>query len=135
MGKYANLEKDIFSIFDSVSWKAENIKTYPSNFIKSEGVNEFIRITIIAKDPGLNIKSISGVLLIDIFTSAGAGPNRVTVIADKLDLYLSGVSKTLTSGVRTQFLSSTLYPNGIDKDNTALYRSTYTIPFNYFGVL
>lgn len=134
MGKYSALEEDIFSIFDDANWKAEDINTYPSNFNKQEGNSEFIRVTIISSNQGLNLKSISGILLIDIFTAAGLGPNQSTLIADTLDQYLSGISKTLTSGARTQFYSSTLSPMGIDKDNTTLYRSQYTIPFNHFGV-
>lgn len=135
MGKYTNLLNDVFSIFSSSAWIAENIKTYPSNFIAVNSGNEFIRVSIIPSGNGANLISASGVLIVDIFTAAGNGPKATTSIADKLDLYLVGKSlKTATNGV-TQLKSSSLQFLGNDKDNPALYRSSYTIPFNYFGAL
>jgi hypothetical protein len=134
MGKFIDLQTDIFSIFDSVAWKAENIKTFPVNFVSVSTGNEFIRVSIIANGAGLNIKSVSGVFIVDIFTSAGNGPKPTSLIADKLDQYLVGKSVSTQSGAVTQFLNSSLDYRGVDKDNPALFRSTYTIPFNYFGV-
>jgi len=133
VGKYSNVEADIFSIFGSAAWVLESIKTTPANFI-NENSTEFIRINIITSSFGINFKSTSGVLIIDIFTTAGKGPNRASVIADKLDDFLQGKSLNTTSGGTTQFVDSTLSHDGIDKTDTTLFRSTYTIPFNYFGV-
>ena len=132
MGKYANLQTDIFSVFDSVEWKAENITTYPSNFIAVNPGNEFIRISIIPSDEGVNVRSVSGVMIVDIFTSAGSGPSRAGFIADTLDTYLQSKSLSTVSNIVTQFKSSNMAPSGRDKDNKSLYRSTYSIPFNYF---
>lgn len=132
MGKYLNLQEDIFSIFSSNAWKAENIKTFPENFISINPGNEFIRVSIISSKAGINLISVSGVLIVDIFTSAGNGPKAPSLIADKLDLYLSGKSVATQSKATTQFLSSTLDLKGLDKDNSSLYRTMYTIPFNYF---
>ncbi len=134
MGKYMNLQQDIFSIFNSSAWKAENIKTFPSDFVIVNAGNEFIRVTIVASGAGINLNSVSGVSIIDIFTSAGNGPKRASLIADKLDLHLVGKSVTTQSNAVTQFFTSSLDFKGLDKDNSALSRSTYTIPFNYFGV-
>jgi len=33
MGKYLDLENDVFSIFADPLWKAEKIATYPNNFV------------------------------------------------------------------------------------------------------
>jgi hypothetical protein len=134
MGKYIGLQDDVFSIFNSATWKAEQIKTYPSNFVAVAAGNEFIRVSIIASGSGLNLKSVSGVLIIDIFTSAGNGPRQAFLIADKIDQYLVGKSVTTTSGYKTQFSNSSLDIRGLDRDNPSLSRSIYTIPFNYFGV-
>lgn len=134
MGKYANLEKDVFSVFSASNWVAENIKTYPNNFLAINAGNEYIRVLVIPNSNGINLRSVSGVLIIDIFISAGSGPNKASLIADKLDLYLVGKSKTTGLNNITQFKNSTLSHVGVDKDNPSLYRSTYTIPFNYFGV-
>lgn len=132
MGKYLNLQNDAFSVFNSNTWKAENIKTFPSNFVAVGQGNEFIRVSIISRNAGINIESISGVFIIDIFTSAGNGPKQANLIADKLDLYLAGKSISTESQAVTQFLGSSLEARGLDKDNPALFRSIYTIPFNYF---
>ena len=121
-------------MFNSTEWKAESIKTYPVNFVPVNPGEEFVRVSIIPSDRGINSKSSSGVFQIDIFTSAGAGPTRAMQIADKLDLYLQKKSKSVIDGT-LQLLESSLYLRGVDKDNSALYWAKYTIPFNFFGVL
>ena len=136
MGKYSNLDSNIYSIFSTVSWKAEKINTLPSNFIGISGSSEFIRVSIIPSGTGLNRKSVSGILIIDIFTKAGDGPKRSSFIADKLDSYLSGKVLGVTSGFAIQFPeSSSLEHRGNDVDNPTLYRVVYTIPFKYFEVV
>jgi hypothetical protein len=133
MGKFTRLQEDAFSIFNSAEWKAENIKTFPNNFITVNPGNEFIRVSIIGSGIGINLESVSGVFIIDIFTSAGNGPRQASLIADKLDQYLVGKSISGESGSVTQFSNSALDARGLDRDNPALFRSLYTIPFNYFG--
>jgi hypothetical protein len=134
MGKYADCEKDLFSIFGSSDWKAENIKTFPANFVARNADGGYIRVTIVPRSTGLNLLSVSGVIIIDIFTPVGDGPGRATFIADKLDHHLAGKTVKTASGGVTQLLGSTMQGVGVDEDNKALYRSDYTIPFNYFGV-
>lgn len=133
MGKFTDLEKDVFSVFDGVAWKAENILTVPSNFLGSEMGTEFISVSVIASGASPNTRSISGVCLVDIFIAAGGGPRRASIIADKLDSYLVG--KTIPSVVNgvTQFFASSLAHKGVDKANPSLHRSTYTVTFNHFG--
>jgi hypothetical protein len=134
MGKYLEVQEDTFSLFNSPAWKAEGIKTFPTNFVAVNAGNEFIRVSIVSSGQGINIFSVSGIVIIDIFTAAGNGPKRASFIADRLDLYLVGKSLTTHSGATTQFASSSLSDRGPDKDNPALYRTAYTIPFNYFKV-
>lgn len=135
MGKYESLLTDIFSVFSKPAWKTENIKTYPSNYLATNAGNEFIRVSIIPRSQGINLISSSGVLIIDIFTVTGNGPKRSFVIADTLDEYLVGKTLKTTSSASVQFGSSTLSESKSDAENTALLRTTYTIPFNFFGVL
>ena len=135
MGKYTALQNDIFSIFASATWKAENLKTYPTDMVATDTGSEFIRVDVISNAKGVNIGSISGVLIIDIFVSAGKGPARANFIADRLDTYLVGKSFQLSAPSSTQFLNSTMAFVGRDPENKALSRYHYTIPFNYFGVL
>jgi hypothetical protein len=139
MGKFTDVREDIFSVFNDSAWKAENIATYPVNFVVTKST-EFIRVDVIPSGRGINRVSVSGMLLIDIFIPAGFGPSRATFIADKLDLYLDSKSVKTNAGV-TQFGQSTLASlgkdrgtlnSGQDKDNPALYRMEYSIPFNYF---
>jgi hypothetical protein len=136
MSKYGDLHADIYSIFGSPTWAAESIGTYPDNFVGTNVGNEYIRVSIIAsgRSRANPLKSASGQLIIDIFTLAGAGTKRMAFIADKLDAYLVGKSVATTSGGTTQLMESSLASQGIDKANPALYRASYSIPFNYFGI-
>jgi len=133
VGKYASMESDVFSVFGSAEWKAQGVATYPSNFVAKAAGDEFIRVSIVPSGTGVNLISGSGLLMIDVFISAGSGPNRASVIADKLDQFLVG--KTLSSGAGkvTQFSSSAVSQSGPDRDNPSLHRSSYVIPFNHYG--
>lgn len=135
MGKYSNLDSNVYSVFGSIGWKAEKIKTHPSNFIAINTTEEFIRVSIVPSGNGVNRKSISGVLIIDIFTPSGSGPKRPSAIADRLDAHLSSKQLVVSSGIAIQFSNSSLGNARNDKDNKALSRVAYAIPFNYFEVL
>lgn len=136
MSKYTSLEADVFSIFASAEWQAEGIKTFPGNFTGSIVGNEYIRVSLVASNENnANIpRSVAGVLMIDIFIPAGQGPARAAAIADTLDKYLAGKNLKTTSYGNTQFSSSSLSPRGHDSANPSLFRSVYSIPFNFFGV-
>ncbi len=131
MGKYTDNESDVFSVFNSLTWKAENIDTVPTGY-KGDTADEHVRISIIPSGPGVNKRSTSGIIIVDIFTPAGSGPRRQNFIADKLDVYLANKSLQTQSGGTTQFLSSTLQPLGVDKAKPTLERAKYEIPFNFF---
>lgn len=134
MSKYASIETDLFSIFDSAAWKFENVKTFPENFTQTGNVKEFIKISIIpSSTEQKNI--VRGILNIDIFIEAGLGSSRATIIADKLDKYLAETTLTTTLNGNTQLFSSSLATVGLDTVNKSLFRYKYVIPFNYFGVL
>ncbi len=135
MERYARLEADVFSVFSSNAWKLENIKTYPNNFVAVSTGSEFLRISVIPSGQSLNRSSASGIVIVDIFTQAGNGPHRTSLLADKLDSYLLCKSLSTAENGVTQFNISSLSFVGIDKENNSLYRATYTIPFNYYGVL
>jgi hypothetical protein len=133
MGKFEALIKCAMSVFGTNSWKAENIATFPSNFTGSVASNKYIRVHVIPSGLGVNLKSSSGQVLIDIFTPAGSGPLEVAQIADKLDAYLVGKSYSNSGGV-IQLFNSSLQHRGFDSANPALHRSVYAIPFNFSGV-
>jgi hypothetical protein len=134
MGRYQATQDAIFSVFGSASWIAEGVKTFPWDVIALDPGPEYIRLTIIPSSQGINIVSISGVCIIDIFTVYGNGPEGLTVIADKLDKHLGNKTVFLSPTMNVQFGSSTLSPRGQDQANSTLNRSSYTIPFNLFGV-
>ena len=131
--KYTGLNTSIFSIFGSSSWIANKIPTFPENYNSTTG-SYYIRVSIIPANAGINIKSISGILNIDIFISEGQGPQMINTISDKLDAYLVGASKTVDSQATVQFENSSMRPIGLDKDNPTLYRALYTIPFNFYSL-
>jgi hypothetical protein len=133
MGKYSATETAIFSVFDSTAWGLELIATFPNNFTGTVPGNEYLRLDIVTGGEGVNLKSTRGQLIIDIFTPAGNGPSRASAIADRLDAFLLGKSKSIASGT-LQFLSSAFTPSGLDRANPALYRSTYVVNFTFSGV-
>lgn len=135
MAKYAAVEKDIFSLFATQDWKSNKITTIPNNYQSQANSEEFIKVTILPSGSGINLKSVSGVVIIDIFIPAGLGPNKAHLIADKLDQFLVGKSLSTQASSVTQFSGSSLTHLGADADNLTLHRSSYTIPFSYFGVL
>jgi hypothetical protein len=132
MGKYTALQNDIFSVFDSPTWEAEAIKTYPSDFVAANPGTEFVRVSTTLGTTDLRDDSVQGLLSIDIFTPAGFGPKRSNEIADKLDKYLAKRSYSLTTGGNTQFELSSLQAMGKDPDNPSLSRSRYQIPFKFY---
>jgi hypothetical protein len=134
MGKFESLTKAVLSIFETAEWKIEGLKTYPSNFVTVSSGNTFLRVDVIPGGAGINLKSTSGQVMIDIFTPAGSGPLTALRIADKLDAYLVGKSK-IVDNCNVQLGNSSFNNRGIDKSNSALSHSVYVIPFNYFGVL
>lgn len=132
MGKYLDLFTNIYSVFGTPAWTAENIKTIPANYTGEVNNADYIRVSVIPSSDGINLASISGILIIDIFVRFGLGPGAVSSIADSLDEYLVG--KTLTTENSTQFRNSSLALLGMDLDNNSLFRAKYVIPFNHFGV-
>jgi hypothetical protein len=130
MGKYLNLEQDVFSIFGSPEWLAEDIRTYPSNFVATKIEDEFLRVSILPSGGGVNLRSVSGMMIVEIYIPSGRGTKRLNEIADTLDSYLEGNTKN-----RVQMSSSALSIIGEDKDNPSLFRANYSIPFNYYGVM
>lgn len=135
MPKYEDALLQVFSIFGSANWKSQNIKTYPSNFVAKEATSEFIRVSIIPNGRGINLKSVSGLLIIDIFVSAGEGPKRIFQIADKLDEYLCGKTVKTASLNKVQMQNSSVSSAKVEDNNPAICRASYSIPFSYFGVI
>jgi hypothetical protein len=136
VGKYSALTADIFSVFDTSAWKNEGINTWPSDFKPDDAGDKYVRVSIVPSGRGLNRTSASGILIIDIFTPAGFGPQAQNQIADKLDAYLTGKSLSTQTGGSTQFpKESALRYLGTDKDNPSLSRASYEIPFNFFGMI
>lgn len=133
MGKYLDLEKDIFSVIQQIV-DANGYKVYPSNFVATNPGNKFLRFAVIPAGKGINLKSVSGLLIIDIFTPVGDGPRDTSLIADALDSKLVGKSIKTGSIGTTQLGDSTLDAGRTDKDSPSLFRATYSIPFNFYGV-
>lgn len=135
MGKYHDALFSIFSIFETPEWKTENIKTFPANFNLKNTSDRFVRIDVIPFGRGLNLRSVSGILAVDIFTPAGSGPKESLLIADALDKFLVG--KTIETPPRgsVQLLNSSYANRGVDVANPTLSKSVYSIPFNFYGVL
>jgi hypothetical protein len=131
--KFDTLQKSLFSLFGAAGWASENIKTFPENYVDPTPGNEFIRVAVISGEEGINLTSSAGIILIDIFTPSGEGVLRRGQIADKLDQYLVGKTVQLNGGA-LQLFKSSMVSMGVDRDNASLFRSNYSIPFQFFGV-
>lgn len=133
MNKYTQCQQSVFDFFASTEWTNTGIQAMPNNFTAPTGDSEFIRIAVIPSRRGLNINSTYGQIIIDIFTSANAGPLRYAEIADILDSMLVGKSKSVPGGT-LQVADSYLSPHGADKMNASIHRATYGVTFNFYGV-
>jgi hypothetical protein len=131
MGIHTEAEDIIFSVFSTTQWLNESIKTYPGNFINPVD-NEYIRVHVLTNSASEidSVSSISGVVLIDIFTQYGEGTRRSKQIADKLDNLLKNKSLSTNPGM-IQFFSSSLSHGMQDEDNPSLWRTLFTIRFNF----
>lgn len=133
MGKYTNLEQDVFTIFSSDKWLNEGIKTFPTNYVAKNSGDEFVRVSVIPSGKGVNRLSLKGIFIIEIFIPAGGGVRRAFEIADVLNEYLEGSTLQTQGNATTQLGISTMLHNGVvDEDNPVLHKSTYSIEFNYF---
>lgn len=133
MGKFAQTLRSTLAVFATPEWIAEDIKTYPDNYTAVGAGDRFIRINVIPAGLGLDLKSTSGQVLIDIFTPAGKGTLDASVVSDRLDAHIMGKSFSSAEGT-LQFGRSALSHRGGDKANPSLHRSIYAISFNFFGV-
>ena len=134
MGKFTAVEDAIFSVFATNAWQSEGVETIPANYVSPANPGgDFIRVNVISNGKGVNTVSVSGMLIVDIFTSAGQGPRPATVIADKLESYLRNQS-IITSKGTTQFHGGAFTLKGLDTANPTLFRSSYSIPFHFYGV-
>lgn len=135
MTLYETISRSILAIFGSNTWQSSGITAVPENFVlNDETIMEFVRLHVIASGAGPNIVSKSGMLMVDIFTPAGAGPSRAFTIAGILDTLLANKSFGTGPGSSIQFRQSAFSSLGRDAENSALQRSSYSIPFTYTGV-
>lgn len=134
MSKYSLIESQVYGIFGTDEWKGEKVKTFPTNFAAHDAGDEYIRVSVLPQGKGINIYSVSGVIIIEIFSPAGVGPAKATLIADKLDRYLCGKAFSPVSGSQLQIGETSLQYLGNDSVNPTLHRAKYTAYFNYFGV-
>lgn len=135
MSRFEGAANGVYSVFASVEWLAENIAVFPTDYTNKDDLKEFLRVSVVPSGSGVNRKSISGVVLIDIFYEYGSGPKRGYQLADILDKFLSNKSLATASGLIVQFNQGVTQPLGQDAINNNLSRMQYSIPFNYFGVL
>jgi hypothetical protein len=134
MNKYSNALSATLSLFGTTAWTDVGVKAYPANFAKQEIAGEYIRIQCMTSGKGLNLLSVNGFIIIQIYTPAGDGPMRPYEIAGYLDTLLVGKTSEDTDGGTLQLSASAFSTIGLDKVDPTLYASKYTIPFNYFGV-
>ena len=132
MGKYTVSTTAIFGQFTTAQWVSTGILAVPADFQPPQGTLEYVRVSVLHGNSGINARSTSGIINIDIFTQNGLGPARGLAIADMLDEALSWIAINDSGYIQTGV--SSLSPIGVDGSNPALQRHLYTTQFNYFGV-
>ena len=132
MGKYTCMLEDLLSIFGTTAWIAEGIKVVPQNFEDENVYPEYLRVSVVAGGGSLTGYSMSGLLLIDIFTPVGKGPSRTSVIADKLDAYLLGKSFNVGSMGATTQIPKTSNLRTTGAGDSAFCHAIYQVQFNHF---
>jgi len=130
MSMFEDAQASVLGAFSQTSWTDLGISTYPSNFAPGGETSEYIRVSVVLSGQGVNKNSVSGVLLVDVFTASGDGPKRPNQIADLLDSLLKGK----TFGNVQVSANSSLGMGEIDKDNPNLFHTRYSVNLNYFGV-
>ena len=120
--RYTAIKDSIFQIIGKITGK---IKFYPDNFPKIK--ENTARVSIVLSDSSI-YENISGLLIIDIFITAGEGPSALYSIADQLDNLM--LKKTVGN---LQFFTSSMLPLGYDVDNPTLFRGRYQLNFTYFS--
>jgi len=101
---------------------------WPRDVVPTNRPMPYGELSFIPSDTGVNLRSISGIVIVDIITEAGRGPSAALSFADTLDSYL--VNMTIGT---TQFFWSTLAPRGTLRSDNTKERHEYTISFKYFG--
>jgi hypothetical protein len=119
----------IFGIFASNEWKTHGIKTVPQDTVLPTGTVPFVRVSVLPSAYGVNIVSLGGMVMLEIYTPSGDGPALSVSIADKLRSLISNKSLTAPSGRTVQFRSPTLSAKGADPRNSSLSKSVLVFEF------
>ena len=123
-----DVQTDIESIFLSPSWTAQNIEVVPDDFpLVGEGVK--FKVDYQSQNFYYGGYGVTGKLYLSIYTKAGKGQTRANVIVDLLNTLAQG--QTLPAGTQTG--PSTVIALGIDRDNSSLTRTDFSVPFNKFA--
>lgn len=127
MVKYSNLQSNVFSIFASQAWVDLNTRAFPAGIKGDKGDPPYVRMDVVADESGANRESVSGLLMIEIYTQWGDGPAKSIEIADQLDALIQ--NKTING---TQFFSSSLSALLQDRDDENLGKRTYQVSFQHY---
>jgi len=131
MATYSKLLESIDSVFSSSEWRGLVVPAFPANFFPHDTPDEFVVYEIIPSgDPTQEFADagyLAGLIIIQIYTQANMGPKRVYEVADELAALFR--NKQLMS---TQTQEGSLSFQGLDKDDTSLFRADYSLKFNSF---
>ena len=130
---YENLLNDIYNVFASNEWKAENLRIFPESYTGDTGSVPYLTLSIAPSRSefssfGAN-KKLSGFIIVSIHVDTKSGDIQLYDIADRLDSFLQ--AKLLDKN--TQFQTSHLIIRGIDPSNPSIYRGDYFVSFKNYG--
>lgn len=127
--KYASIKSALFGVLSTPEWLAEGIRMFPAGEPVGSPEQGYCRLNIIPSKLGVNLNSVQGIVIVEIYTPVGGGATTAAyAIADKLDKYFVG--KQLGS---VQLYGSSMSPRGLDTDTPTLCRFQYSVTFSQFG--
>ena len=130
MARLESITSDIFSIFGSLEWTTLGIPTYPQNFVNNDSLDEFVRVSFAIGPGASSVTASQGLMKVEIYTPVGQSIDRAVEIGENLN----NLFERLTIG-GLQFMHPELsHTNQEFEEDPTLFRSLYSISFNYYGV-
>lgn len=127
--------EDIINTFYSLPQNnlLANLPVYPSDYRGTISAVPFLKLNVITGKANQfayrDNKLVTGLVVVSIYYTAGAGQKEPAVISNALDSVFE--NKFLSYNIQTNV--SSLQFMGPDPDDSTLSRADYSVPFSYYG--
>ena len=127
--------EDIINTFYSLPQNnlLANLPVYPADYRGTISAVPFLKLNIVTGKANQfayrDNKLVTGLVVVSIYYTAGAGQKEPSVISSSLDSVFQ--NKLLDYNIQTSV--SSLQFMGPDPDDSTLSRADYSVPFSYYG--